>query len=129
MSVARDPFLFEFLNLDGLLTMSGESSSDPKKQALCNSLLKLLEEHLFNNASFADILMRHNIVATLSKCFNKGTETSVLKFLTTLMSFDCLERPNLSLRMQLKEQKNLANFLLIHLDQYGLKQSIVSCLL
>ena len=73
--------------------------------------------------------MRRNIVAILSKCFNKGTEKTVLKVLTSLLSFDCLETPELSVRMQLKEEKNLANFLVIFIDQTDLKESIVSCLL
>ena len=73
--------------------------------------------------------MRQNIVATLSKCFNKGTEKTVLKVLTSLLSFDCLETQELSVRMQLKEETNLANFLLISLDKTDLKESIVSCLL
>ena len=48
--------------------------------------------------------------------------------LETLLHFDSLETPDLSLRKQLQEEKNLANFLMTNLDQNDLQQSLVSCL-
>ena len=126
--MAADQFLSEFLNVENLLYIAGQSSKHTRSQPLCNILLKLLEEHLYNNPSFADTLIKLNVVAALSECFDKGTEKSVLKMLETLLHFDSLETPDLSLRKQLQEQKNLANLLMTNLDQNNLQQSLVSCL-
>ena len=128
LQVAADKFLSEFINVEDLLLIAGLSSKDPRNQPLCNILLKLLEKHLYNNPSFADTLIKLNVVAALSECFDKGTEKSVLKMLETLLHFDSLETPDLSLRKQLQEEKNLADLLMVNLDQNDLQQSLVSCL-